>query len=196
MTDNDNTVNIDSRARRYHHGDLRAALLAAGMALIQRQPGEELSLRELARGVGVSATAVYRHFPDKRALVEALCAEGRAMLAEAQRVAMAAAGGGQAGFNASGVAYVRFALAHPALFRLMIKTRAPGDAPRPTAAGPALRELEANVAAILPTEAAARQRQLRAIAAWSLVHGLALLILDARLPDDPEMIAEVIAGGA
>ena len=62
--------------RPYHHGNLRAALIEAGMALLAARALDDLSLREVARAVGVSATAVYRHFPDKGALMAALAAEG------------------------------------------------------------------------------------------------------------------------
>ena len=194
MSNHDNTVNIKSRLRPYHHGNLRDSLVKAALELIRQQTTDELSLREVARNVGVSATAVYRHFPDKQALLDALCVEGQATLAEAQRVAMAAAGGGQKGFDNTGLAYVRFALANPALFRLMIKSRpsAASAESNPRVAGEALQVLESNVAAILPKKAKAQQRQLRAIHAWSLVHGLTMLILDGRLPHDEKMIEAVI----
>ena len=90
------------KARTYHHGDLRAALIEAGLKLLEDRQGDDIGLREAARAVGVSATAVYRHFPDKAALLRALSAEGFARLAEAQRGAQEAAGGGQAGFVATG----------------------------------------------------------------------------------------------
>ena len=61
----------DITARTYHHGDLRAALIDAGLNSLEGTDAEAISLRELARIVGVSATAVYRHFPDKRALLAA-----------------------------------------------------------------------------------------------------------------------------
>ena len=194
MTNNDNTVNIKSRRRAYHHGDLRESLISAGLEMIRQQTTDEMSLRELARNVGVSATAVYRHFPDKQALLEALCVKGRATLADAQRSAMERAGGGQKGFDESGIAYVRFALANPALFRLMIRSRpavATDGAPL-IAGSEALQVLDANVAAILPKSTKARKRQIRSIQAWSLVHGLTMLILDGRLPADNTMIEAVI----
>ncbi len=65
MTYNDNSVNIKS----YHHGDLRSALVEEGLRLLAASDAEHLSLREIARNAGVSATAVYRHFPDKEALL-------------------------------------------------------------------------------------------------------------------------------
>src|SRR3546814_6352960 len=64
-------------ARAYHHGDLRAAVIAAGLKRLAEDAGGELGLRALARDVGVSATALYRHFPDKEALLDALAEEGR-----------------------------------------------------------------------------------------------------------------------
>ena len=112
MKINANSVNIDKKP--YHHGDLRAALIAEGLALLAIQAADSLSLRELARRVGVSAPSVYRHFPDKEALMTALAEEGLKQLAAAQHEAATQAGGGKAGFAATGRAYVRFALDHPA----------------------------------------------------------------------------------
>ena len=83
MTANDNTVNIKNRTGRYHHGDLRSALIEEGMAELASKAPEDVSLREIARRAGVSATAVYRHFPDKAALLSALCEEGSRKLAAA-----------------------------------------------------------------------------------------------------------------
>ena len=71
MVKNGNTVNIDSSGERYHHGDLRKALIKKGLERLRKGAAETLSLREIARSVGVSATAVYRHFPDKAALLSA-----------------------------------------------------------------------------------------------------------------------------
>src|SRR3990167_10230755 len=127
MSENDNTVNIPSDKSRYHHGDLRAALIAEGLKLIDTAPADALSLREIARNAGVSATAVYRHFPDKAALIGALCLEGFARIAASFREAMASAEPGIEAFNAMGRAYVEFALDHPALFRLMMTQ--PGRGP-------------------------------------------------------------------
>ena len=195
MAGNDNSVNIDSQRATYHHGDLKASLVEVGLELLKLRTADELSLREVARKVGVSATAVYRHFPDKQALLHALCEQGAIMLADAQRVAMAAAGGGQKGFDATGMAYVRFAIANPSLFRLMTKnaSAAPFEESEATPASVAMQELQSNVAALMPSDSTDRERQVRAIRAWSIVHGVAMLILDGRLPDDEELIAAVLS---
>ncbi|MBK8273457.1 MAG: TetR/AcrR family transcriptional regulator [Sphingomonadales bacterium] len=119
MIENDNSVNIENEKGRYHHGDLRAALISEGLRLLAIGDVDQLSLRQIARNVGVSPTAVYRHFPDKQALLTALAMEGGAQLARRQKKAQTAAGGGRAGFDETGRVYVRFALENPALFRLM-----------------------------------------------------------------------------
>ena len=175
----------------YHHGDLRAALVEAGLTLLATRSADDLSLREVARAVGVSATAVYRHFPDKRALMGALAAEGLAKLAQAQHAAAEEAGGGVAGFNATGRAYVRFALAHPALFRLMFSNPVRADllsAPADETAD-AMAFLRANAAEVAGGADARRV----ALQAWSIAHGLAMLMLDGQVPPSEETVAQVIA---
>ena len=174
--------------KTYHHGDLRAALIEAGLALIEARDGHDLSLREVARRVGVSATAVYRHFPDKGALMAALAFAGLDRLAEAQRTASAAAGGGIAGFNATGAAYVRFALANPGLFRLMFAHPAPPDLLTGDASG-AMAMLRASAAALAPT---GTDPQVFALQSWSLAHGLAMLLLDGLVTLDDTAIDAVI----
>lgn len=171
----------------YHHGDLRAALIGAALAMIDEP--DELSLRAVARRVGVSATAVYRHFPDKHALLTAVAAAGLDALAAAQRAAFEAAGGGADGFSATGVAYVRFALARPALFRLIF-AQPVGDAM--AAAGrkdDAMRFLLANAAALAPPGVDA---QVFALQAWSLAHGFAMLMLDRQVPAVEALIPRVV----
>lgn len=190
MTINGNSVNMPSSARGYHHGDLRAALVSAGLELLKDRSVDDLSLREVARKVGVSATAVYRHFPDKQALLYALCEQGAAQLARVQQDAMEGAGGGQAGFDETGRAYVRFALANPALFRLMMTTRPPGgmlDADE-TAVNAAMRLLRQNIASLLPPGATEDEQRMAVIKSWALVHGLAMLMLDGQVPADERII--------
>ncbi len=198
MMDNDNSVNIESGKRGYHHGDLRAALVTEGLRLLKGGDVEQLSLRAVARNLGVSATAVYRHFPDKAALLAALCAEGDRMLADAQRAAQTAAGGGQAGFDATGGAYVRFALANRALFRLMMARFQElygsniGNIEMSQSDG--LNVLLNNVAAMLFDGAPSEEKQILAVRSWAIVHGLAMLMLEGILPADESLIDKVIMG--
>lgn len=180
-----NSVNME---KRYHHGDLRAALLEVGLRLLAERDLDGLSLRELARQVGVSATSVYRHFPDKATLMRALARDGLDRLAVAQRDA-ARGKAGAAAFAATGQAYVRYALANPALFRLIFTTSAQSQAAGETEA---LRMLHANAAAALPSGNDSGQIEAKALRAWSLVHGLAMLMLDGQLPADDDLIETLI----
>jgi AcrR family transcriptional regulator len=185
-------VNIESKvtvstSRSYHHGDLARALVEAALDVVGA--GEPLSLREVARRAGVSATAVYRHFPDKEALLSAVARAGLARLGTAQHAAYDSAGGGPAGFNATGIAYVRFALANPALFRLIFAQPLRADLEQESSGDDALTFLLANAVALAPPGIDARVFALRA---WSVEHGLAMLMLDGAVPADDATIARVV----
>lgn len=184
-----------SDKRGYHHGDLRRALVEAGLQLLEQREADELSLREIARKVGVSATAVYRHFPHKEALLDALAAEGLGRLAQAQHAAAAAAGGGEAGFVATGVAYVRFALANPALFRLTFGATASRNIlDTPDKVPDALAFLRANAEAA--AERYGIEPKVVAVHAWAIAHGLASLMLEGQVEADDALIEQVIGLGA
>ncbi|MCZ8173383.1 MAG: TetR/AcrR family transcriptional regulator [Novosphingobium sp.] len=179
---------LQQSPRTYHHGDLRSALVAAGLRALEAVDLEALSVRQLAREVGVSATAVYRHFPDKAALLHALAGAGLEQLGQYQLEAAERAGPSGA-FSATGRAYVRWALANPALFRLIFSRAEPiGE----TVFGQSLaaRLLQSSARAASGNDDA-RARQL-VVQAWALVHGLAMLMLDGQLPPDEELIDRVI----
>jgi AcrR family transcriptional regulator len=183
-----------SNKRGYHHGDLRAALIEQGLRLLADREADDLGLREVARAAGVSATAVYRHFPDKGALLEALATAGFERLAAAQAEAANGAPDRAAGFNETGRAYVKFALANPGLFRLMYACAPKGDSLADDG-GPvdaAMAMLKDNAAALAPKAQGADGARLLAIRSWSLVHGLAVLMLDGEIPADPALIDRVI----
>ena len=116
--------------RRYHHGALRQAILDEAFRALEKEGLEALSLRGLAASVGVSKTAPYRHFSDKRELLMTLAAEGFGALADALEAALAGmevASSGTGGSRASATAglrvlfraYLEFATSRPALYRLM-----------------------------------------------------------------------------
>lgn len=182
-------------AKTYHHGDLGAALIAAGMALLTERAADQVSLREVARRAGVSATAVYRHFASKDALLRALAHEGLARLGAAQHAAFDAKGGGVDGFSATGAAYVRFALAQPEVFRMIFAHQspgdmmAPGDVTTPDEPDNAMTFLLANAQALAPAGADARTFALQC---WSLAHGLAMLMLDGHVRIDDAAIDRIV----
>ena len=180
-------LTVSTSPASYHHGNLRDALLAAGLEALEGAEGKAPSLRELAREVGVSATAVYRHFPDKQALDRALAQEGLALLGSEQAKAAKKAGGGAAGFAETGRTYVRFALAHPALFRLMFTQGHPvGDRDAPDQA----RELLTAHTQALTSDP--ERAETLALQAWSIAHGIAMLMLDGRISADDALIDRLL----
>jgi AcrR family transcriptional regulator len=194
MTAKDNSVNMEAEARKYHHGDLRGALVSAGLELLKDRAINDLSLREVARAVGVSATAVYRHFPDRQALLFAMCEQGARQLATSQSAARGKANGGQKGFEAAGRAYVLFALANPGLYRLMMSTKASTDHydANGNSMGDAMQLLKECVADVIPPSASALEHKVMALHAWSLVHGISMLMLDGLVAPDGEVIDALV----
>jgi AcrR family transcriptional regulator len=107
-------------ARTYHHGNLRSALLESAERTLARRGAAELSLRELAREVGVSHAAPRRHFADKQALLDALAEDGFDRIGREVEEAMSDAGASLSEqLGAFALAYVRFATEHAALLELM-----------------------------------------------------------------------------
>jgi AcrR family transcriptional regulator len=174
--------------QRYHHGDLRAALMAAALELIDRHGVKGFTLKDAARMAGVSVAAPYRHFADKEALIEAIRDEGFAGFDAALGASSENAETPEQRLADLGVAYVRFALGHPAHFQVMFSMAGGADAQ--AAAGPRGREIPTGatgyellveaVAALEPEATPAAQRDL-VLACWSAVHGFALLHLEGAL---------------
>lgn len=167
---------------RYHHGDLRRALLRAAEEALERAGPAALSLREVARAAGVSHNAPYRHFPDRDALLAALAAEGFRRLAAA--LAEAAAPPGDR-LRAAGRAYLAFARAHRALYLLMFGPglRKGAHPELHAAARSAFEALRSAATAGGPPPGSSDARH-GVVGAWALVHGLAHLLADDQLADD------------
>ena len=179
--------------RAYHHGDLRRALIKTAIKVIQRDGLAALSLRELARQVGVSHAAPVHHFGDKAGLLTAIATNGFLMLAHELRRTYARTGS----FLEVGVAYVRFAMRHRAYFEVMYRPELyHADDPALEAARGQTREVLYGPLADLPDMGQADRRN-AGLAAWSLVHGLATLLLTGNLPPDaannPEALARSVA---
>jgi hypothetical protein len=108
------------------------------------------------------------------------------------------AGGGREGFGAMGVAYVEFAVENPALFRLIFRQAPPTDLLEGELdeVGIAMAGLRTNIASVMPTEFSEDQRKIAVLHAWSIVHGLALLILDKQVEYDAELVRQVVQATA
>ena len=177
--------------RAYHHGDLRHALLEAGIALAREGGPEAVVLREATRRAGVVPNAAYRHFASRDALLHAVRAAALAALAMAMEKELARARKqpdvARASLRAIGVAYLRFAEREPGLFRTAFTVAGdpetagdPGWAGRSgmnpfQLLGAALDQMVA--AGALP----ANRRPGAEYLAWSAVHGLAMLALEGPL---------------
>ncbi|MCX4738692.1 TetR/AcrR family transcriptional regulator [Streptomyces antibioticus] len=190
----------------YHHGDLRRAILTAALDVIAADGPAALSLRDLARRAGVSHAAPAHHFRDRTGLLTAIAAEGFGLLAAATKES--------ADLKEAGVRYVRFAREHPAHFQVMFTPsllRA-DDLELTTAralSADALRTVVAQArhhtaeGTETPQEAQgaedARDARLTGIAAWSVAHGFATLLLSHNLDDlvgdrAPEEVFETLTG--
>lgn len=181
----------------YHHGNLRVALVEAGLSMLEESASGELSLRELARRVGVSANATYRHFASKDALLAALAAEGfRRFTAALMEGALRARDAGNVErFIGAGLGYVRFARRNPALFRLMFSRFAgrhdSSEELRQTATA-AYEVLRQGVAGSFGLPADNPAVDVAALHAWSLVHGLSHLILDGQITAQGEALEALV----
>jgi AcrR family transcriptional regulator len=169
----------------YHHGDLKAVILAHAAALVAERGADGISLRELARAAGVSHAAPAHHFTDRRGLFTALATEGYRMLAAALVDA-------RPRFIDAAKAYVGFALAHPGHYEVMFDKSLydDADAELVAAAAAAGAELERGVGTL--TDRHARDDpDGAALAAWSLVHGFSLLWLNDAVDTLGDPIATV-----
>ncbi len=183
----------------YHHGDLRQALIAGAIAAIAERDPSQLSLRAIARRIGVSHAAPYRHFADKEALLAAVAEEGFHGLRAALTAGIAAAEPEPLRqLEASGVAYVAYALSHPHHYRVMFGScqGSPERYPDLAAAGQTAFQIMIDLVAKGQAAGVVRTGEPGELAqvAWSLVHGLAMLAIDGYLPEgSPPTLDALIA---
>jgi AcrR family transcriptional regulator len=180
--------------RRYHHGNLRRALLDEALATIRAEGVDAVTLREIGARLGVSRTALYRHFADKRALLAAVSTEGFRTLRQQLVTAWEEGGRGPAAFLSMGVAYVRFAVANSSHYRVMF-----GGFVDPKACDPELATEAAGAFQALVDALAALQRAkvvrgddtlTMARFVWAVVHGVAMLAIDGQLRE-PHSVDEL-----
>jgi AcrR family transcriptional regulator len=171
----------------YHHGDLRAACVRAAVELLEEGGQSALSLRAVARRAGVSTAAPYRHYADREALVSAVAAVGYRDLAVRLAAAHPAPSTPQQLAQVA-VAYVRFALERPALFRIMFGEPCDRDNEERVAATAAV---SVYVREIVARSFPGADAEALGTAIWALVHGLAFLYLDGKLDSSsPALVAE------
>ncbi len=175
---------MPARRSTYHHGDLRAALIDAGVALVRAHGVKALTLRAAAKRAGVSEAAPYRHFANRAELVAAVAAHGFVRLKEAIVESAGSHPDSRKALRAVARAYVNFGVRHRAEYRLMFGAETGGYG--------RFHELQREARSVLDLlRGAIRALQNRglvrkldaddmALAAWAAMHGLVNLILDAR----------------
>ncbi|WP_437815329.1 TetR/AcrR family transcriptional regulator [Sorangium sp. So ce1078] len=179
-------------ARGYHHGDLKRALVDAGLALLEEAGIEAVVLREAARRVGVSPAAPFRHFPSREDFLRAVALAGLERFELVSAAEIAAAPTPLLRFRALGLASVRFALEHPALFELLKGPAFRGDPEGARALLAAQDEAQARLRRMI--EEAREHGELRPtdpivteVAGRAMVYGLARMFLDGHLPREGAM---------
>ena len=171
--------------RPYHHGNLRRGLLDEALATIRAEGVDGLTLREIGSRLGVSRTALYRHFADKSALLAAVATEGFRTLRQHLVSAWDEGGRNRAAFESMGVAYVRFAMANPSHYRVMF-----GGSIDPKVCGPELAAEAAGAFQALVDALSSLQREgivraddtlTTARYVWAVVHGVSMLGINGQL---------------
>jgi AcrR family transcriptional regulator len=189
------------RKRAYHHGNLRAALIDAGLNLIEKKGIPGLTLRDIGALAGVSRTAAYRHFASKADLLAAISELGFTQFAGALEAAKRGAGPRFAArMDAMGLAYVRFAAEHPAHFQVMFSGPRKLDKEEASEAGArAFGVLEQTIREA--QEAGEIRRgdpREQALLAWAQIHGISALGLDELTGGGGSLVrmaTRVLAGG-
>jgi AcrR family transcriptional regulator len=172
-------------ADRYHHGDLRRALVQEAVRTIQAKGVDAFTLRAVGLKLGVSRTALYRHFADKAALLAAVAGEGFHTLRVQLVEAWEQGGRGVEAFEAMGTAYVRFAMANPSYYRVMFGGFVHDSTADPELAREGAGAFHALVDAIVALQQNGLMRRDEPLQMarfiWTVVHGVAMLTIDGRL---------------
>ncbi|MCU0535900.1 MAG: TetR/AcrR family transcriptional regulator [Hydrococcus sp. Prado102] len=184
--------------KTYHHGDLRQALIEEAIALVAEQGMSNWSLREVARRIGVSHTAPYRHFTDRDALLAAVAERGFQKMSQFLRASLVEIPNRHSQkLQAIGVAYVQYAIAHPSEYEVMFRYQK--NEPQHSALTEAANQTFAILVDVI--EKGQENGEFRqenptelACVSWSLVHGLSMLLIDGRLNVPENSTPEALAG--
>lgn len=201
-------VDKSEKNSRSTAGNLRAELVDVAVQMLENEGSEALSLRMVARNAGVSHMAPYRHFDSKDALLAAVAETGFHDLVSAIDAAVSSEEVNALKSRAIGIAYIHFARRRPALYRLMFGPQLSDEAQFPNLAE-AMHRAQARcfmaVSLLSPgtSQSSGNQAETFGVAIWSLVHGLANLLIDGQLavPADAEDaliegVLDIVGGSA
>ena len=183
-----------AQMRRYHHGDLKSVLVAAGREIMEAGGVRALSLREVARRAGVSHAAPAHHFPSLSAFLSECAASGFGEFADALIRARSDAFDSEEAIAGMGRAYLAFAHRNPVIFRLMFD-QSENRKPTPIRSANGSRAYDVLVEACrdLQPSVTAEELDFRASAIWSLVHGYADLMLEGQISHEADAPEAVMA---
>lgn len=184
----------DKQPPKYHHGDLRQALIDGAIAILEEEGFKALSLRAVARKAGVSQAAPYNHFKDKNDMLAAIAAKGFEDMAAAQHQAVLQSEKGKSNLIALGREYVSYGLEHPALLQLMFGPEFASPDQYPQLSEVSKRGYQQLINAVedhITTEDGDHPpTAVGAAAAWAMVHGLTTLMIEGRIDPDLKSPAE------
>lgn len=174
-------------SKPYHHGNLRAELISIALDLLEQEGSAGLDLRKVARQAGVSHAAPYRHFEDKRALLVAVAEEGFVRLLDQMKAA--SQDDSEIRIIACAQAYVRFALSNPALMREMFSGLTIDRMAFPSLHAASKEAYTYLIVGVESEQAADRivpgDPQQIALVIWSMIHGIAMLLVENQIPEMP-----------
>ena len=174
-------------SKTYHHGNLKEALISAGLEILSEQGIEGLSLRNVAKKIGVSHTASYNHFPDKQALLAAISTAGHEQLHQILLDTFE-----KTKHSSSHIiseiawAYLQFALDNPAIFKLMFSGALEEERDHPEYVEISQKSIALFKEMIVFSQNKGQlpegKVEIIAVKLWSLVHGFTYLMLENQFP--------------
>ena len=172
--------------KTYHHGDLKNALIQAGIEVLSKQGVNGLSLRKVAKQAGVSHAAPYAHFSDKQALVAAISTEGyRRLYEQISTASQSQHGNPQSQLVEAAWAYVQFALREREHFKITLSAAVEKEKDYPAFVHMSTQSFELVEEIVAACQAVGvlnpGPTDLVAVSVWSLVHGFVSLLLEGQI---------------
>jgi AcrR family transcriptional regulator len=173
-------------SKNYHHGDLKNALIKAGVEILSKEGIEGLSLRKVAQRAGVSHSAPYSHFPDKQSLIAAISTEGfNQLYAELDSAVLACAGDPRQQLMEGAWAYVQFAMNNTDTFRIMFSGVLEKEKEYPSFVEISRKTFDRVVDIVRSCQDAGVLRatppEIMAVSVWGQLHGIVSLVLEGQV---------------
>jgi AcrR family transcriptional regulator len=173
-------------SKKYHHGDLKNALIKAGVEILSKEGIEGLSLRKVAQRAGVSHSAPYSHFPDKQSLIAAISTEGfHRLYADLDAAVSGHPKNPKKQLLDGALAYVRYALNNTDTFKIMFSGVLEKEKEYPAFVEISQKTFERVVSVVKACQEAGVVRsassEMMAVAMWGQVHGIVSLALEGQI---------------